>query len=172
MWITLTILPVTVCVSVCLCFCENVCGLIARPISMCECKSVHSMLSPCLRDLKQMHTQTLHRLPSLSPQHTRDDTQPLPKHICKPAVSSPLNVHHIKTDRQMRHTHTLTPQTHTQMFVSLTGSCHCGSCMCHNPDGKSLVTGRFCECDDSECLDEDTGEVCGGTPLSLCVVYV
>lgn len=36
--------------------------------------------------------------------------------------------------------------------------------MCDNEDNRGLVTGRFCECDDSECLDEDTGEVCGGMP--------
>lgn len=34
--------------------------------------------------------------------------------------------------------------------------------MCDNKDDRGLVTGRFCECDDSECLDEDTGELCGG----------
>lgn len=44
----------------------------------------------------------------------------------------------------------------------LTGTCHCGSCMCNNPDGKGMISGRYCECDDSECLDEDSGEVCGG----------
>jgi len=43
-----------------------------------------------------------------------------------------------------------------------TGTCHCGSCMCHNPNGKGLISGRYCECDDSECLDEDSGEMCGG----------
>lgn len=51
-------------------------------------------------------------------------------------------------------------------LVSSTGTCHCGSCMCDNQDNRDLVTGRFCECDDSECLDEDTGEVCGGMPRS------
>ncbi|MEQ2181047.1 hypothetical protein GOODEAATRI_007353 [Goodea atripinnis] len=49
-----------------------------------------------------------------------------------------------------------------ELNEGLTGTCHCGSCMCDNNDDKGLVTGRFCECDDSECLDEDTGEVCGG----------
>lgn len=51
------------------------------------------------------------------------------------------------------------------------GSCHCGSCMCDDRDNRGLVTGVFCECDDSECLDEDTGEVCGGMLNSkhLCV---
>uniref|UniRef100_A0A3P8S111 Integrin beta-like protein 1 n=1 Tax=Amphiprion percula TaxID=161767 RepID=A0A3P8S111_AMPPE len=48
------------------------------------------------------------------------------------------------------------------------GTCHCGSCMCENSDGRGLVTGRFCECDDSECLDEDTGEVCGGHGQCYC----
>ena len=41
--------------------------------------------------------------------------------------------------------------------------------MCHNEDNRGLVTGRYCECDDSECLDEDTGEVCGGMPQSPCL---
>ncbi|TNN37304.1 Integrin beta-like protein 1 [Liparis tanakae] len=31
------------------------------------------------------------------------------------------------------------------------GSCHCGSCMCDQRDPRGLVTGRFCQCDDSEC---------------------
>ncbi|XP_028291442.1 integrin beta-like protein 1 isoform X1 [Gouania willdenowi] len=50
------------------------------------------------------------------------------------------------------------------------GTCHCGSCMCKNEHirGLVLVTGRFCECDDSECLDEDTGEVCGGHGQCYC----
>ncbi|KAK1903188.1 Integrin beta-like protein 1 [Dissostichus eleginoides] len=48
------------------------------------------------------------------------------------------------------------------------GTCHCGSCMCNNEDNRGLVTGRFCECDDSECLDEDTGEVCGGHGQCYC----
>ncbi|XP_036965324.1 integrin beta-like protein 1 [Acanthopagrus latus] len=48
------------------------------------------------------------------------------------------------------------------------GTCHCGSCMCDNEDNRGLVTGRFCECDDSECLDEDTGEVCGGHGQCYC----
>lgn len=46
--------------------------------------------------------------------------------------------------------------------VSPPGSCHCGSCLCDDTDKRGLVTGRYCECDDSECLDEETGEVCGG----------
>ncbi|TWW81127.1 Integrin beta-like protein 1 [Takifugu flavidus] len=49
------------------------------------------------------------------------------------------------------------------VVCSKRGSCHCGSCMCDDSDNRGLVTGVFCECDDSECLDEDTGEVCGGT---------
>ncbi|KAG7258334.1 hypothetical protein CRUP_022752, partial [Coryphaenoides rupestris] len=48
------------------------------------------------------------------------------------------------------------------------GTCHCGSCMCRDEDGRGLVTGTFCECDDSECLDEDTGEVCGGHGQCYC----
>ncbi|KAM8855846.1 integrin beta-like protein 1 isoform 2-T2 [Spinachia spinachia] len=48
------------------------------------------------------------------------------------------------------------------------GTCHCGSCMCDNKDSGGLVTGRFCECDDSECLDEETGEVCGGHGQCYC----
>uniref|UniRef100_A0A6Q2YJE5 Integrin beta-like protein 1 n=1 Tax=Esox lucius TaxID=8010 RepID=A0A6Q2YJE5_ESOLU len=54
------------------------------------------------------------------------------------------------------------------VVCSNAGSCQCGSCMCHNPDGRGLITGQFCECDDSECLDEDTGEVCGGHGQCYC----
>uniref|UniRef100_A0A669EGN7 Integrin beta-like protein 1 n=1 Tax=Oreochromis niloticus TaxID=8128 RepID=A0A669EGN7_ORENI len=48
------------------------------------------------------------------------------------------------------------------------GTCHCGSCMCDNEDKRGMVTGRFCECDDSECLDEETGEICGGHGQCYC----
>ncbi|XP_039861324.1 integrin beta-like protein 1 [Simochromis diagramma] len=48
------------------------------------------------------------------------------------------------------------------------GTCHCGSCMCDNEDNRGMVTGRFCECDDSECLDEETGEICGGHGQCYC----
>lgn len=44
--------------------------------------------------------------------------------------------------------------------------------MCDNKDSRGLVTGRFCECDDSECLDEDTGDVCGGMPHSPSHTYI
>lgn len=50
--------------------------------------------------------------------------------------------------------------------IYFTGTCNCGSCMCHNEDNKGLIMGQFCECDDSECLDDDTGEVCGG--MAVC----
>lgn len=55
------------------------------------------------------------------------------------------------------------------MLLSLPGSCHCGSCLCDDADKKGLVTGRYCECDDSECLDEETAEVCGGRSPELCL---
>ncbi|XP_027878152.1 integrin beta-like protein 1 isoform X2 [Xiphophorus couchianus] len=48
------------------------------------------------------------------------------------------------------------------------GTCQCGSCVCDQNDDKGLVTGRVCECDDGECLDEDTGEVCGGHGQCYC----
>ncbi|CAL8370524.1 unnamed protein product [Arctogadus glacialis] len=54
------------------------------------------------------------------------------------------------------------------VVCSNAGTCHCGSCMCHDPDGRGLVTGTYCECDDHECLDEDTGEVCGGHGQCYC----
>lgn len=43
--------------------------------------------------------------------------------------------------------------------------------MCDQNDDKRLVTGHFCECDDGECLDEDTGEVCGGRLHSQLLNY-
>lgn len=42
------------------------------------------------------------------------------------------------------------------------GTCHCGRCKCDNPDGNGLVYGKFCECDDRECIDDETEEICGG----------
>ncbi|XP_061082971.1 integrin beta-like protein 1 [Conger conger] len=54
------------------------------------------------------------------------------------------------------------------VLCSNRGSCHCGSCMCRDPDGRGLVSGPFCECDDSECIDEETGEVCGGNGQCYC----
>lgn len=42
------------------------------------------------------------------------------------------------------------------------GTCHCGRCKCDNSDGSGLVYGKFCECDDRECIDDETEEICGG----------
>ncbi|GLD51925.1 integrin beta-like protein 1 [Lates japonicus] len=53
----------------------------------------------------------------------------------------------------------------------------CGSCMCDNEENRGLVTGRFCECDDNECLDEDTercveamanGKICSNRGTCVC----
>ncbi|KAG7238812.1 hypothetical protein INR49_030356 [Caranx melampygus] len=52
------------------------------------------------------------------------------------------------------------------------GTCHCGSCMCDNKDNRGLVTGRFCECDDSECLDEDTGEAMASVTVETVTVLL
>ncbi|KAF5903122.1 integrin beta-like protein 1, partial [Clarias magur] len=54
------------------------------------------------------------------------------------------------------------------VVCSNAGKCHCGSCICHNSDGKGLISGPHCECDDSQCLDEDSGEVCGGHGMCYC----
>ncbi|KAG5833139.1 hypothetical protein ANANG_G00272680 [Anguilla anguilla] len=54
------------------------------------------------------------------------------------------------------------------VICSNAGSCHCGSCMCRDPDGRGLISGQFCECNDSECIDEETGEVCGGNGKCYC----
>uniref|UniRef100_H3BBJ6 Integrin beta-like protein 1 n=2 Tax=Latimeria chalumnae TaxID=7897 RepID=H3BBJ6_LATCH len=54
------------------------------------------------------------------------------------------------------------------VICSNTGTCHCGRCMCENPDGDRLVYGKYCECDDRECIDEETGEICGGHGKCYC----
>jgi len=68
-----------------------------------------------------------------------------------------------ETRHRFIHLHTHTHFVFICVWRLLLGTCHCGSCMCDHRDTRGLVTGRFCQCDDSECLDEDTGEVCGGT---------
>ncbi|TSU62978.1 Integrin beta-like protein 1 [Bagarius yarrelli] len=54
------------------------------------------------------------------------------------------------------------------VVCSNAGMCHCGSCICNNPEGNDLISGHYCECDDSLCLDEDSGEVCGGHGMCYC----
>lgn len=48
------------------------------------------------------------------------------------------------------------------LFPVLTGTCHCGRCKCDNLEGNGLIHGKYCECDDRECIDEETGEMCTG----------
>ncbi|KAF4025803.1 hypothetical protein G4228_017673, partial [Cervus hanglu yarkandensis] len=48
------------------------------------------------------------------------------------------------------------------IICSNAGTCHCGRCKCDNSDGNGLVYGKFCECDDRECIDDETEEICGG----------
>uniref|UniRef100_A0A663MZ32 Integrin beta-like protein 1 n=1 Tax=Athene cunicularia TaxID=194338 RepID=A0A663MZ32_ATHCN len=48
------------------------------------------------------------------------------------------------------------------------GTCQCGRCKCANSEGNGLVYGKFCECDDRECLDDETEEVCTGHGKCYC----
>ncbi|EPY72984.1 hypothetical protein CB1_060782075 [Camelus ferus] len=48
------------------------------------------------------------------------------------------------------------------VICSNAGTCHCGRCKCDDSDGNGLVYGKFCECDDRECIDDETEEICGG----------
>ncbi|XP_045884286.1 integrin beta-like protein 1 [Meles meles] len=54
------------------------------------------------------------------------------------------------------------------VICSNAGTCHCGRCKCDNPDGNGLVYGKFCECDDRECIDDETEEMCGGHGKCYC----
>lgn len=47
-----------------------------------------------------------------------------------------------------------------------TGTCQCGRCQCANSEENGLVYGKFCECDDRECIDDETGEICTGMYLN------
>ncbi|EHB17685.1 Integrin beta-like protein 1 [Heterocephalus glaber] len=47
------------------------------------------------------------------------------------------------------------------IVCSNAGTCHCGRCKCDDSDGNGLVYGKFCECDDRECIDDETEEICG-----------
>lgn len=46
-----------------------------------------------------------------------------------------------------------------EVCVCLTGSCHCGQCICSPQEW--WVSGEFCECDDREC-DKHDGLICTG----------
>ncbi|KAK1341962.1 hypothetical protein QTO34_016714, partial [Cnephaeus nilssonii] len=54
------------------------------------------------------------------------------------------------------------------IICSNAGTCHCGRCKCDNSDGNGLVYGKFCECDDRECIDDETEEICGGHGKCYC----
>ncbi|KAK4829897.1 hypothetical protein QYF61_007289, partial [Mycteria americana] len=49
------------------------------------------------------------------------------------------------------------------IICSGAGTCQCGRCKCANSEGNGLVYGKFCECDDRECIDDETEEICTGT---------
>ncbi|XP_077014724.1 integrin beta-like protein 1 [Tamandua tetradactyla] len=54
------------------------------------------------------------------------------------------------------------------IVCSNAGTCHCGRCKCDNSDGNGLIYGKFCECDDRECIDDETEEICGGHGKCYC----
>ncbi|XP_039769154.1 integrin beta-like protein 1 isoform X2 [Ornithorhynchus anatinus] len=54
------------------------------------------------------------------------------------------------------------------VICSNAGTCQCGRCKCDNSDGNGLVYGKYCECDDRECIDEETEERCGGHGKCYC----
>ncbi|KAF7252334.1 Integrin beta-like protein 1 [Varanus komodoensis] len=54
------------------------------------------------------------------------------------------------------------------IICSNAGTCHCGRCKCDNLEGNGLIHGKYCECDDRECIDEETGEMCTGHGKCYC----
>lgn len=48
------------------------------------------------------------------------------------------------------------------LHVCITGSCHCGKCICNPQDW--WVSGEYCECDDREC-DKHDGIICTGNEI-------
>ncbi|EMP29771.1 Integrin beta-like protein 1, partial [Chelonia mydas] len=54
------------------------------------------------------------------------------------------------------------------IICSSAGICQCGRCKCENSDGNGLIYGKFCECDDRECIDDETGEICTGHGKCYC----
>uniref|UniRef100_A0ACB8FJV5 Uncharacterized protein n=1 Tax=Sphaerodactylus townsendi TaxID=933632 RepID=A0ACB8FJV5_9SAUR len=54
------------------------------------------------------------------------------------------------------------------IICSNAGTCLCGRCKCDNLEGNGLIHGKYCECDDRECIDEETGEMCTGHGKCYC----
>ncbi|XP_040393777.1 integrin beta-like protein 1 [Cygnus olor] len=54
------------------------------------------------------------------------------------------------------------------IICSGAGTCQCGRCKCANSEGNGLVYGKFCECDDRECIDDETEEICTGHGKCYC----
>uniref|UniRef100_A0A8C7E7B9 Integrin beta-like protein 1 n=1 Tax=Naja naja TaxID=35670 RepID=A0A8C7E7B9_NAJNA len=54
------------------------------------------------------------------------------------------------------------------IICSNAGTCHCGRCKCDNLKGNGLIHGKYCECDDRECIDEETGLMCTGHGMCYC----
>ncbi|MBN3285833.1 ITGBL protein, partial [Polyodon spathula] len=54
------------------------------------------------------------------------------------------------------------------VICSNAGTCQCGSCVCGNTQENGMIYGQFCECDDTECVDDETGEICGGHGKCYC----
>ncbi|XP_010217957.1 PREDICTED: integrin beta-like protein 1, partial [Tinamus guttatus] len=54
------------------------------------------------------------------------------------------------------------------IICSGAGTCQCGRCKCGNSEGTGMVYGKFCECDDRECIDDETEEICTGHGKCYC----
>ncbi|XP_072332156.1 integrin beta-like protein 1 [Scyliorhinus torazame] len=54
------------------------------------------------------------------------------------------------------------------LICSNAGTCHCGRCTCNNRGNDKLVYGKFCECNDEDCIDDETSEICGGHGKCYC----
>ncbi|XP_066477747.1 integrin beta-like protein 1 [Tiliqua scincoides] len=54
------------------------------------------------------------------------------------------------------------------IVCSNAGTCHCGRCKCDNLEGNGLIYGKYCECDDRECIDDETGLMCTGHGKCYC----
>ncbi|KAK2541368.1 Itgbl1 [Columba guinea] len=54
------------------------------------------------------------------------------------------------------------------IICSGAGTCQCGRCKCAISEGNGLVYGKFCECDDRECIDDETEEICSGHGKCYC----
>ncbi|MEJ1280668.1 integrin beta-like 1 [Cricetulus griseus] len=131
------------------------------PISICDMMEHMKELVLKIQSCRIFMTEGNSRISKRSPGHGTCDCG---KCKCDVGWSGEACQYPIKCDLTQKISKQMCKNSQ-DVICSNAGTCHCGRCKCDNSDGNGLIYGKFCECDDRECIDDETEEAMGSVTV-------